>query len=320
MGTPAPSRSSSPVAPSTVSIPPGGAGAAHITDTYGSAPGSLLVTKTIAGPLAGQQGPIAIHVVCNGTALSPDFVIGAGSKAGSVSHSFDGIPAGSVCTVTETADGGTTTVAAIVAGSGQTVTVPAGTVVPVSLVDAYEQPLGGLEDVVPPLGGSGPFQPIRGYLKVIKTMTGAAARQHGPIDHPGRLWPGPRLRLPHPSARLRFCVEGLPRPAPPDALHRHRDRERSHQHRERAHHPQAHACDRARQRRGLRSTHRRLLTDRRRTRRTRVISVYRLHRRGQDRPSLSPPASKWSSRSSSGGHASSGRRRDAGQAALTCTG
>ena len=36
--------------------------------------------------------------------------------------------------------------------------------------------------MVPPLGGSGPFQPIRGYLKVIKTMTGAAARQHGPID------------------------------------------------------------------------------------------------------------------------------------------
>ena len=81
-----------------------------------AAPGSLLVTKTIAGPLAGQQGPITIHVVCNGTALSPDFVIGAGSAAGSVSHSFDGIPAGSVCTVTETADGGTTTVLAIVVG------------------------------------------------------------------------------------------------------------------------------------------------------------------------------------------------------------
>lgn len=168
--------------PATVSIPAGGAGAAHITDTYGSAPGSLLVTKSIAGPLAGQQGPIVIHAVCNGTARSPDFVIGAGSKAGSLSHSFDGIPAGSVCTVTETADGGTTTVAAIVAGSGQTVTVPAGTVVPVSLADTYGQPLGEMEDVVPPLGGSGPFQPVRGYLKVTKTMMGAAARQHGPIE------------------------------------------------------------------------------------------------------------------------------------------
>ena len=169
--------------PASTSIPPGGAGAAHIADIYGPAPGSLLVTKTIAGPLAGQQGPIIIHVVCNGTALSPDFVIGAGSAADSVSHSFDGIPAGSTCTVTETADGGTTTVAALVSGSGQTVTVPAGKVVPVSLVDVYGQPLGGVEeDVAPPLGGSGPFQPIRGYLKVIKKMTGAAARQHGRIE------------------------------------------------------------------------------------------------------------------------------------------
>ena len=101
--------------PHTVTIPPGGSGAAHITDTYGPAPGSLLVTKTIAGPLAGHQGPVTIHVVCNGTALSPDFVIASGTPAGSVSHSFDGIPAGSVCTVTETADGATATVTATVA-------------------------------------------------------------------------------------------------------------------------------------------------------------------------------------------------------------
>ena len=45
---------------------PGGAGAAHITDTYGPAAGSLLVTKTIAGRLAGRQGPITINVSCNG--------------------------------------------------------------------------------------------------------------------------------------------------------------------------------------------------------------------------------------------------------------
>ena len=168
--------------PASTSIPPGGAGAAHITDIYGPAPGSLLVTKTIAGPLAGQQGPITIHVVCNGTALSPDFVIGAGSAAGSVSHSFDGIPAGSVCTVTETADGGTTTVLAIVSGNGQTVTVPEGTVVSVNLVDAIRAATRRDGRRLPPLGGSGAFQPIRGYLKVIKAMTGAAARRHGRID------------------------------------------------------------------------------------------------------------------------------------------
>ena len=147
--------------PHTVTIPPGGSGAAHITDTYGPAPGSLLVTKTIAGPLAGHQGPVTIRVVCNGTALSPDFVIASGTPAGSVSHSFDGIPAGSACTVTETADGATATVTATVAGNGQTVTVPAGKVVPVNLMDVY-------------LGAPG-------SLKVTKTIAGPAARRHGRI-------------------------------------------------------------------------------------------------------------------------------------------
>ena len=55
-------------------------------------------------------------MVCNGIALSPDFVIAAGTPAGNVSQSFDGIPAGSVCTVTETADGATATVTATVSG------------------------------------------------------------------------------------------------------------------------------------------------------------------------------------------------------------
>jgi hypothetical protein len=126
-----------------------------------SKPGSLLVTKTIAGPLAGHQGPVTIHVACNGSAPSPDFVIGSRTRAGSVSHSFDGIPAGSVCNVTETADGATATVTATVAGNGHNVTVPAGKVVPVNLMDVYQ--------------GS------PGFLKVIKTIAGPAARQHGRV-------------------------------------------------------------------------------------------------------------------------------------------
>ncbi len=130
--------------PQTITIPPGGAGAAHITDTYGSTTGSLLVTKTIAGPLAGHQGPVTIHVVCNGTPLSPDFVIQSRAPAGSVSHSFDGIPAGSVCTVNETADGATARVTATVAGNGQQVTVPAAHVVPVNLSDVYRSTPGAL--------------------------------------------------------------------------------------------------------------------------------------------------------------------------------
>ncbi|MGH3427853.1 MAG: DUF5979 domain-containing protein, partial [Mycobacteriales bacterium] len=158
--------------PQTATISPGGSGAAHITDTYGQAPGSLLVTKTIAGERAGQQGPVTIHVVCNGSALSPDFVIPAGTRAGSVSQSYDGIPAGSVCTVTETADGTTGTITTTVSGNGQIVTVPAGSVVPVNLADEYELTPVPAPDIPTTTDGS---------LKVTKTIAGPAAGKQGQI-------------------------------------------------------------------------------------------------------------------------------------------
>jgi Domain of unknown function (DUF5979)/Thioester domain len=158
--------------PDTVQIAPGGSGAATITDTYGALPGSLLITKIIAGSAAGSQGPVNIHAVCNGIALSPDLVIAAGAGAGSRSQSFDGIPAGSVCTVTESADGGTATVAATVSGDGQSVTVPAGKVASAELVDAYESTPGVAPDV--PTGQSG-------FLRVTKTIAGPAAGQQGRI-------------------------------------------------------------------------------------------------------------------------------------------
>lgn len=147
--------------PSTTTIPAGGAEAAHITDTYGPALGSLLVTKTIAGPRAGYQGRVVIRVTCNGTVRSPDFVIAARTQRGSVSHSFDGIPAGSSCIVNEIADGATSRVTVTVSGSGQKVTVPAGKVVAVNVMDVYD---------------SAP-----GSLKVTKRIVGRAARQHGRI-------------------------------------------------------------------------------------------------------------------------------------------
>ncbi len=100
-------------------------------------------------------------VVCDGTALSPDFVIASGTR-GSVSHSFDGIPAGSVCTISEPADGATATITATVEGDGDKVTVPAGKVVPVNVMDVYRA--------------------APGSLKVTKTIAGAAAHQHSDIE------------------------------------------------------------------------------------------------------------------------------------------
>jgi hypothetical protein len=121
----------------------------------------MLVSKTTAGPLDGRQGPVTVHVTCNGIALSPDFVIASRALRGRVSRSFDGIPAGSVCTVTETADGTSADVRVQVIGNRRTVTVAGGSVVPVNLINVYRA--------------------TPGSLKVTKTIAGPAARRHGRI-------------------------------------------------------------------------------------------------------------------------------------------
>ena len=143
-----------------VTIPSGGSATVQITDTYHFV-GSLLVRKTIAGPGAGQQGEIRIHSVCNGTALTPDFVIPAGTPAGDQTQQYDRIPVPATCTVTETADGHTSTVSVVVEGSGQTVSVPAGHIVEADISDTY-----GL---------------VPGQLEVTKTIAGPLAGQQGPV-------------------------------------------------------------------------------------------------------------------------------------------
>ena len=45
-------------------------------------PGSLVVTKTIAGPAAGSQKRVAIHVDCDDDLDRPEFIIRAGAPAG----------------------------------------------------------------------------------------------------------------------------------------------------------------------------------------------------------------------------------------------
>ena len=147
--------------PQEVTIPAGDAAVAEITNTYAPAPGALTVTKSIAGPAAGSQSAVTIHAVCDGTPLSPDFVIDAGTASGTTSLTYQDIPAGSSCTVTETVDGSTSTVAVTTVGSPQDVTVPAGGVATAELVDVYH--------LVP------------GSLTVTKTINGASAGEQGPI-------------------------------------------------------------------------------------------------------------------------------------------
>ncbi len=149
--------------PQTVTVPPDGTGTATVTDTYTAADGSLLLSKTIAGPSAGEQGAVTIDVTCGATTFAP-FVIPARTKAGTFTHGVDGIPANSTCTVTETNDGSTSTVVVTVTGDkqGVPVPVPAGAVVPFEIDNVYSD---------------GP-----GTLVVTKTLTGPAAGQQGPIS------------------------------------------------------------------------------------------------------------------------------------------
>ena len=121
---------------SPVTIAADGTGTVDVTDTYTFVPGSLTVTKTIAGPSAGEQGPVTIHVDCGVDVLVTDFTIPAGTTSPDP-VTFDDIPAGTVCTVTETADGSTSTVAVTTTGSPQDVTIPAGDDVAAEITDTY---------------------------------------------------------------------------------------------------------------------------------------------------------------------------------------
>ena len=97
-------------------IPPGGTATVDLSDLYTDVPGSLVVTKTIAGAAAGKQGAITIVPTCDGKPLAP-FVIPAKTDAGSVSKEYPAIAAGADCTVTETVDGHTSTVAVVIKGA-----------------------------------------------------------------------------------------------------------------------------------------------------------------------------------------------------------
>ena len=70
--------------------------------------------------MARQQGPITIQVVCDETPdrLTPDWVIPAGTAAGPQSKTYENIPAGAVCTVTEMVNGTNSSVQVTVHGSG----------------------------------------------------------------------------------------------------------------------------------------------------------------------------------------------------------
>jgi Domain of unknown function (DUF5979) len=123
-------------------------------------PGSLVVTKTIAGPAAGSQGRVVIHVACDDGVARDDFVVAAGTHAGTTSKAYAGIPEGTMCTVTETANGSVVGTDVVVTGDGQQVTIPSGGSETVNVTDTYHHV---------------------GSLLVRKTIAGPGAGQQGQI-------------------------------------------------------------------------------------------------------------------------------------------
>ena len=95
------------------------------------------MTKTIAGPAAREHGRISILVACGGLLHTYAFLIPARTGPGSVSRFFPDLPAGSRCTVTETTNGHTSTVAVAATGKRNKVTIHAKRTATVHLTDTF---------------------------------------------------------------------------------------------------------------------------------------------------------------------------------------
>ncbi|GAA5025285.1 hypothetical protein GCM10025738_00040 [Microbacterium fluvii] len=90
-----------------------------LVNTYDARPGSLVVTKLIDGTGAGLQDDVVLHV-SGSNGLEQDIIIPAGTT-GSTTTAITGIPAGTVVTVTETADGANDSVTLVVSAWEQAV-------------------------------------------------------------------------------------------------------------------------------------------------------------------------------------------------------
>ncbi len=94
--------------PAETVIAEGPPAAVSVTNTYDRAFGGLAITKVIAGPGAGQQDVVVLHLDCRDpdNAFDRDFAVAAGLPAGTYPQEVvRGIPAGTTCTVSETATG-----------------------------------------------------------------------------------------------------------------------------------------------------------------------------------------------------------------------
>jgi Domain of unknown function (DUF5979) len=97
-------------------------------------------------------------VACDDGVDRPALVIPAGTPAGTRSHTYADIPVGTICSVSETANGSVVGTDVVVTGDGQEVTIPSGRRETVHITDTYH---------------------FVGSLLVRKTIAGPGAGQQG---------------------------------------------------------------------------------------------------------------------------------------------
>ncbi len=141
------------------------------SNTYPAVVGSLAITKTIAGNVAGTQGAVVINATCGGTIYGP-YTVAAGSTGTTAVATINNIPKGVVCTVNETATGanGTasvTTSYTVNAGASQTGSSASTTIV---------------QNQTATVAWTNSYSRLLGSLTIQKTIAGTAAGQQGAIQ------------------------------------------------------------------------------------------------------------------------------------------
>lgn len=130
--------------PATVTVVADETQDVSVTDDYVLARGGIKIVKKIAGKAAGKQGAVTIALDCDDpeNAFDRTFTVPAGTAAGTYPQAVvDGIPAGTRCTVRETATGANDdAVLTSVVIDPETTTVRDGVVGTVSVTDTYGKP------------------------------------------------------------------------------------------------------------------------------------------------------------------------------------
>jgi hypothetical protein len=183
----------------TVTIAEGVESVIQVENTYTPVPTTLEIIKEVAGPAAGLQGPVQIDVSCDGQPTE-SFDVPSEAPAGTIPLGTLTVPFGTSCAVTE-----------IMNGDNASVDVTTG-FVPGPVVDVAGPTT---VTVTNTYTVSEPPAPAPASLTVGKTITGAAAADHGLIAILVDCGPEHRALLTIPAGDMSAApvvVDGLPAP------------------------------------------------------------------------------------------------------------